>query len=113
MANPESAVLITWKAYPEVASKNADPAAALKEGVYVNQARLAIWNSTKTGEKHGLFIADDWQKLITFFVDQKVLPAPVPVDRVVTNALIDQINTYDRGKIIVDAKADSAPKPKQ
>jgi NitT/TauT family transport system substrate-binding protein len=33
MANPEAAVLITWKAYPEARSKNPDAVAALKEGV--------------------------------------------------------------------------------
>src|SRR6201996_2302802 len=36
MANPEAAVLMTWKAYPEAKSKNPDSQAALKEGVAVN-----------------------------------------------------------------------------
>ena len=108
MANPEAAVRVTWKAYPESASKNPDPAAALKEGVAVNQLRLKIWNSPKAGDKHGLLIAEDWQALIQFFVDQKVLPAPLSADRVITNALIEQINNYDRSKVIADAKADSA-----
>ena len=83
------------------ASKNPDAAAALKEGVVVNQARLGIWNSPEIGDKHGVLQAKDWERLIQFFVDQKILPAPVPVDRVITNALIDEINHYDRSKAIV------------
>jgi NitT/TauT family transport system substrate-binding protein len=104
MANPQAAVLITWKAYPEALSKNPDAAAGLKEGVAVNQARLAIWNSPKIGDKHGRLIDADWQRLVQFFVDQKVLPAALPVERVITNQFIDDINSYDRAGVIADAK---------
>jgi NitT/TauT family transport system substrate-binding protein len=106
MANPEAAVLLTWKTYPETKSKNPDAAAALKEGVTVNQARLGIWNSPKIGDKHGVLVAADWDHLIKFFVDQKVLPAAVPVDRVISNQFIDEINAYDRQAIIEAAKAE-------
>jgi NitT/TauT family transport system substrate-binding protein len=110
MANPEAAVLITWKAYPEARSKNPDAAAALKEGVTVNQARLGIWNTPKIGDKHGMLVDADWSRLIQFFVDQKVLPAAVPVDRVITNELIGDINTYDRAGVIADAKKEDISK---
>jgi NitT/TauT family transport system substrate-binding protein len=110
MANPEAAVLITWKAYPEAKSKNPDSAAALKEGVIVNQARLGIWNSAKTGDKHGRLLEADWNRLIEFFVSQKVLPAPVAVDRIITNQFIDAINDYDRAAIVSDAKRDDLAK---
>jgi NitT/TauT family transport system substrate-binding protein len=106
MANPEAAVLITWKAYPEARSKNPDPSAAMKEGVAVNQGRLAIWNLPKNGDKHGMLFEADWERLIQFFVDQKVLPAAVPVARVITNQFIDDINKYDRGEIIESAIKD-------
>jgi NitT/TauT family transport system substrate-binding protein len=104
MANPKAAVLLTWKADPATRSKNPDPAKAVEEGVVVNQGRLGIWNSPKVGEKHGEFITADWERLLQFLVDQKVLPAKPPIDKVVTNALIDQINTYDRAKVIAEAK---------
>ncbi|MEH2510392.1 NitT/TauT family transport system substrate-binding protein [Nitrobacteraceae bacterium AZCC 1564] len=112
MANPQAAVLITWKAYPEVKSKNPDPKAALEEGVIVNQARLGIWNSKKIGDKHGLMVKSDWERLIQFFVDQKVIPAAVPVDRVTTNDFIDAINQYDRASVIADAKKEDLSKLK-
>ncbi len=44
--------------------------------------------------------------LIRFFVDQKVLPAVVPVDHVITNQFINDINAYDRAALIEAAKAD-------
>jgi NitT/TauT family transport system substrate-binding protein len=110
MANPQAAVLITWKAYPEAKSKNPDATAAIKEGVAVNQARLGIWNSPRIGDKHGLLIDADWQRLVQFFVDQRVLPAAVPVDRVITNKFIDEINAYDRAGVISDAKKEDPSK---
>ncbi|WP_316398218.1 ABC transporter substrate-binding protein [Bradyrhizobium sp. 33ap4] len=108
MANPKAAVLITWKAYPEAASKNPDSAAALEEGITVNQARLGIWNTPKIGDKHGTLVSDDWNRLINFFVNQKILPAPIAVDHVLTNQFIDSINNYDRTAIINDAKKDGS-----
>ena len=104
MANPEAAVLMTWKSYPESRSKNPDPAKAIAEGIVVNQGRLAIWNSDKIGPKHGLFVERDWQNLLQFLKDQGAMPDTPPLDKVLTNQFIDQINTYDRAGIIADAK---------
>src|SRR5258708_8635324 len=66
MANPEAAVLITWKSFPESRSKNPNAAEAIAEGIAVNQGRLAIWNSDKIGPKHGLFPTRDSQNLLPF-----------------------------------------------
>jgi NitT/TauT family transport system substrate-binding protein len=102
--NPEAAVLITWKLYPETKPKNVPPDEALRQGIFVNKTRMSIWNSPKTGERHGLFIVEDWQHLVDFLVDQQILPAPVPVDKVLTNALVDEANKYDRAAVIAAAK---------
>jgi NitT/TauT family transport system substrate-binding protein len=110
MANPEAAVLVTWKSYPEARSKNPDPAQAIAEGIAVNQGRLAIWNSQKVGAKHGLFVEADWQGLLQFLKDQGAMPDTPPIDRVFTNQFIDQINSYDRAGIIADAKKEDMAK---
>lgn len=110
MANPEAAVLITWKAYPEAKSKNPDAAEALKEGVTVNQGRLAIWNSPKIGDKHGQFVDADWQHLLTFLKDQGAMPAVPALDKVFTNQFIDEANKYDRAAIIAAAKKEDLSK---
>lgn len=107
MANPQAAVLITWKAYPEARVQDPDPAKALAAGVTVNQGRMAIWNTPKTGDKHGRLFAEDWDRLVAFMVDQKIMPAPVPTDKILTNEFIDKINDYDRAAVIAQAKATS------
>ncbi len=110
VANPEAAVLMTWKAYPEARSNNPDMAQALHEGVVVNEGRMAIWNSPKVGDKHGLFIDADWERLSLFLTQQKILPDTIPVDHIFTNALIDKINDYDRAAVISDAKKEDLSK---
>jgi ABC-type nitrate/sulfonate/bicarbonate transport system substrate-binding protein len=110
MANPEAAVLITWKMYPEARSKNPDATEALKEGVVVNQGRMAIWNSEKVGAKHGLFIEADWKRLLQFLKDQGAMPDTPPVDKVITNKFIDQINAYDRDGVVAEAKKEDMAK---
>ncbi len=97
---------MTWKVYPETASKNPDAAAALREGVTVNQERLAIWNTPQAGQQHGLLIESDWDNLIKFLADQKILRAPMPVEKALTNDLIADINKYDRKSIVDAAKRD-------
>jgi NitT/TauT family transport system substrate-binding protein len=104
MANPEAAVRMTWKAYPEARSKNPNPVEALAEGVAVNQGRLRIWRSDATGARHGLFVEADWQRLLQFLKDQGAMPEVPAVASVVTNQFIDQINAYDRAAIIADAR---------
>jgi NitT/TauT family transport system substrate-binding protein len=88
MANPAAATMLTWKVYPEARSKNPDAVEALKEGIAVNQGRLAIWNSEKVGAKHGLFIASDWKRLLQFLKDQGAMPDVPAVDSVITNQFI-------------------------
>jgi NitT/TauT family transport system substrate-binding protein len=105
VANPEAAVTITWKAYPEARVQDADPAKALAAGVMVCMGRMAIWNTPKAGDKHGTLFVDDWQRLVQFMVDQKIMPGPIAAEQVVTNALIDKINGYDRAAVIAEAKA--------
>jgi NitT/TauT family transport system substrate-binding protein len=38
-------------------------------------------------------------------VDQKIMPAAVEPDKVVTNQFIDAINDYDRAAVISEAKS--------
>jgi NitT/TauT family transport system substrate-binding protein len=110
MANPEAAVLITWKSFPETRSKNPNATEAIAEGISVNQGRLAIWNSEKIGAKHGLFVDSDWQNLLQFLKDQGAMPDTPPLDKVFTNQFIDQINTYDRAGVIATAKKEDLAK---
>lgn len=104
-ANPEAAVRITWNSYPEAEPKNVPPETALEEGVTVNQARMSIWSSPKTGGVDGKFIEADWNNLVQFMLQQGMLKEAVPVNRIYTQALLTQINEFDRAPILAQAKA--------
>ncbi len=112
IANPEAAVLITWRAYPEARVQDPDPDKALSAGVRVCMGRMAIWNTPKSGSQHGQLFPEDWARLVQFMTDQKILPEPVSIDRLLTNALINKINEYDRAAVTAEAKAMSLDKLK-
>jgi NitT/TauT family transport system substrate-binding protein len=105
MANPAAAVKITWKLYPEAEPKNMPPDEALRQGIAVNQARMAIWSSPKTGNLEGKFIDADWNNLVSFMMQQKLLQQPVPTDIIYTNELIEKINDFDRKPVRDQAAA--------
>lgn len=104
MANPKAAVLITWKMYPEAKPVGTDQEAVLRDGIAVNQARMANWDSAKTKGKHGFIMKDDWENLVNFLVSEKTLKKPIPDDKIYTNQFIDEINNYDRAAVINQAK---------
>jgi NitT/TauT family transport system substrate-binding protein len=103
-ANPAAAVLITWKMYPESRSKEPDAQKALAQGLKILESHSPGWTSAKTNGKNGLFIEEDWKKLSDFLLAGGQIAQPVPTSRMYTNALIDEINNYDRNAIIQQAK---------
>jgi NitT/TauT family transport system substrate-binding protein len=100
LANPEAAVLITWKMFPESQPKENDPDRRLRQGLKISQLRMAGWTNPATNGKHGLFLEEDWQNLNRFLL----LKPPVPTSRMFTNEFIDAINAYDREAVIHQAK---------
>jgi NitT/TauT family transport system substrate-binding protein len=103
LANPEAAVRLTWKAYPESRRRGAEDV-ALREAMLVNQTRMKIWNVDKNKGRYGTFHADDWSNVVDFLVNEKILSGRLPLDRIYTNELIDQINKYDRSALVAQAK---------
>jgi NitT/TauT family transport system substrate-binding protein len=110
-ANPEAAVKLTWNIYTDSKPKGTEEQ-VLRNGVAANQSRMKIWDVPKNKGQHGLFHAEDWQNVVSFMVDQKMLPQPVPVDRIYTNEMIGEINNYDRAAVSAQAKAFDASKLK-
>lgn len=106
-ANREAAVRITWKVFPASKPGNMSEEEALKNALFVNESRMRIWTSPKTGGKHGLFIAEDWQNVVQFAKDHNVVAATAeaPLEKLYTNKFIDDINAFDRDAVIRQAKA--------
>lgn len=105
VANPAAAVKISWKLFPESEPKNQSPEEALKGGVAVNTERMKIWDSPKTNGVLGLLIDADWKRLIDFMKSNGQLKEDVPVDRVITNQFIKEINDFDREAVRKQAQA--------
>jgi NitT/TauT family transport system substrate-binding protein len=104
ITNPEAAVKLTWKLRPEAEPKNVPPADALKEGVAVTEARMAIWSSPKTKGVLGTFVEGDWANLVGFLKDLGSLKEDIPASRIYTTALIANINNFNREFVLKQAK---------
>ncbi len=104
VANPAAAVKISWKLFPESEPKNVSPEEALKGGIMVNTKRMEIWDSPKTKGVYGLFIDADWKRLVDFMKTNGILKEELPLDRIFTNALIPEINKFDREKVRKQAR---------
>jgi NitT/TauT family transport system substrate-binding protein len=105
LANPAAAVLITWSQYPEARPSNPDPIVRLNQGLAILKSKMAGCVSQDVGEKHGLFIARDWELLGQFLLQEKQISKPVSPSRMFTNDFIDQINAYDRQAVVAQAEA--------
>ena len=105
IANPAAAVKITWKLNPAAEPKNLPPDKALDGGIFVNTERMKIWKSPQTGPGHdGMFLEPQWKDFIDFMLQQKLISQPVPLDKIYTNALIPEINKFDRAAVEKQAK---------
>jgi NitT/TauT family transport system substrate-binding protein len=104
VANPAAAVKISWKLFPESEPKNVGPEEALKGGIMVNSKRMEIWDSPKTKGVNGLFIDADWKRLVDYMKSNGILKEELALDRIYTNALIPEINKFDREKVRKQAK---------
>lgn len=106
IANPAAAVKITWKLNPEAEPKNLPPDKALEGGVFVNTERMKIWKSPDTGpNRDGAFLEPQWRDFVDFMLQQKLISQPVPLDKIYTNELIPEINTFDRAAVEQQAKS--------
>jgi len=105
ITNPTAAVKLTWKMRPEAEPKNMSPEEALKQGVAVTQARMAIWGSPKTKGVSGAFVEADWKNLVAFLKDIGSLQEDVPLSKIYTSAMVADINKFDRAAIEKQAKS--------
>jgi NitT/TauT family transport system substrate-binding protein len=95
-ANREAAVRITWKQYPESKPRNMSEEDALKNAMYVNEARMNIWEP-RGGARFGEFLKSDYDNVIAFAKEYSIIPktAEVPPDKLYTNKFVDEFNKFD------------------
>ncbi len=106
LANPEAAVRIHWKMYPETKPQTGDEAKALKDALNVFNARFALQRvDNRSDPRFGVGSPAQWEKLKSIFKEYKFIEGTVPAADLYTAALIDQINKFDRAAIVAQAKA--------
>lgn len=106
LANPEAAVRIHWKIYPETKPQTGDEAKALKDALNVFNARFMLQRvDNRPDTRFGIGTLAQWEKLKSIFKDQKLIEGTVPAADLYSAALVDQINKFDRAAIVAQAKA--------
>ena len=106
LANPEAAVRIHWKMYPETKPQTGDEAKALKDALNVFNSRFMLQRvDNRPDTRFGIGTLAQWEKLKSIFKDQKLIEGTVPAADLYSAALVDQINKFDRAAIVAQAKA--------
>ena len=105
LANPEAAVRIHWKMYPETKPQTGDETKALKDAMNVFNARFTLQRvDNRPDPRFGIGTLAQWDKLKSIFKDQKIIEGSVPAADFYTSALVEQINRFDRAAIVKQAK---------
>jgi NitT/TauT family transport system substrate-binding protein len=101
MANPEAGARAFLKLYPETAPRGASEADAVKSILFAARRRIPLYRPPYENTKMG-FIRESELLLDAKFLG---LDSIKDVKPLYTNDLIDEINDYDRAKVIAEAKA--------
>ena len=80
-ADPQKGLDATFKAAPDLA---ADP--ELQKQIL--DATIATWKNTRTNAPYGVIDDDGWRASLDFMTKLGLVPNPVTVDQLVTNALL-------------------------
>ena len=100
LANPEAGARAFLKLYPETAPRGASEAEAVKSILFAANRRIPLYRPPYPNTKMG-FIRES-----ELLLDAKFLGLDIKdIKPMFTNDMIDEINNYDRDKIIAQAKA--------
>ncbi len=106
IANPEAAVRILYEIFPELKPTGKDEATAIRDDTKVLQARIANWKLEKAGVKRwGESSERNFAAYADFLLKWGIIKEKVDAKDLITNELIDEINQFDVGKIVTEAKA--------
>lgn len=105
VSNPEAAVRIHWKAYPQTKPQTGEEAKLLNEAIHVFNARFDLQRvDTRPDKRYGIATAPQWQTLLNIYRDQKIVQGSVPAADLYTDKLIEKINAFDQAAVIRQAR---------
>lgn len=100
-ANVPASIRIHWKLFPQTMPAGVPEEKAIKDMTHVLMSRvrgnpeLAEWKG-----KVGIIPKEMWQTSMDFFFDNGIITKKVPVEKVFTNELISEANSFDMQRII-------------
>ena len=105
LSNPEAAVRLHWKMYPQSRPAGTDEARILKDAIHVFNARFDTQRVDNREDKRwGASSAAQWQKLYTISKEQKLIQGTVDPKDVFTSSLIEDVNRFDAQAVIRQAR---------
>ena len=103
ITNPEAAIRIHWKLYPEQVPQGIPPEQALRDALHVLKAQAEGLNFAE-GDKTrqwGTYTPQSWVKFVDYLNLSDKLKDPSPY---FTNELAAEVNAFDRQKVISQAQ---------
>jgi NitT/TauT family transport system substrate-binding protein len=105
LTNPEAAVRVHWKLYPQTKPQSGDEAKLLKEAMHVFNARFELQRvDHRPDKRYGAVTPAQWQTLTKIYKEQKIVQGTVGPADLYTDKLVDAINKFDQPAVIRQAK---------
>jgi NitT/TauT family transport system substrate-binding protein len=105
LTNPEAAVRLHWKMYPQTRPQGMEEAQALRESIHLLNARFEAQRvDNREDNRWGASSAAQWNRLKAIYKEQGLIQGTVDVNEVFTNALIDEVNRFDQAAVVRQAK---------
>ncbi len=107
MENPEAAVRIHWKVYPDSRPKGVDEAKALRDAVFLLKEVLKFldFKPDDTARKWGAWDPEEWQVFADTMVQLGVVKTKTAPTDAYTNTFVEQFNAFDAAKVRAQARA--------
>ena len=106
IANPEAAIRILWEVYPQTKSTGKDEATAMRDDLATLEARARNWRYEPVGaKKWGENVEANYTAYMNWLAEQGVLKEKIATQDMITNDLIDEINSFDAAAVVAAAKA--------
>jgi NitT/TauT family transport system substrate-binding protein len=104
--NPDAAVRIHWKVYPQSAPRDGVSDKAVKDEAAILSVREKMYSRDALGTgKYGDIPADKVSAVQTYLVETGQLEKKLDVAEYYSNELIDEINKFDAASIVARAKS--------
>ena len=106
VANTAACVRLYWKHYPAKKPRKGSDAENIAKNVKMLKVRFPRLLPDPKSDRIGAYALKPWKEFVdVLYAAGKLKTKNIPVGRLYSNALISEINNFDRAKVIAAAKA--------